>query len=123
MTASRVMPGSTAVDKGRVTIAAVGGHDEGRRGRAFGDEAVLHHPGFEHAGLRGFLLRQDLGEQRDGLDVPPFPAQVRRRDTATPLSACGERVMTFACVNITTVGAASFGKAKSRSAAPRVTCM
>ena len=42
--------------------------------------------------------------------------------TFTPVSARGLSISARACVNAITAGGVSFGKAKSRSATPRVTC-
>ena len=43
--------------------------------------------------------------------------------TAAPVLASGASTIRLGCVNITTVGGMAAGKAKSRSAAPRVTWM
>ena len=75
------MPGSTAVrerardDRGRSAVTMKAVEDEPSVTKPSSTIQASNTPA-----SRGLLLRQHLGEEGDGLDVPPFPAQVRRRD-------------------------------------------
>ena len=68
--------GSAALQDVLGETTAFVGDDEGGGGGAFGDEAILDHPGFLRAGFLGGHLGHRLGEQADALDVAPRPAQV-----------------------------------------------
>ena len=57
------------------------------RRRPFGNHSVrVDEPSFIGAVLPGKLTREDVGQQRNRLDIDPLPAQVRRGDDADPFA-------------------------------------
>ena len=63
--------------------------DPGGRGGAFGDDAILHQPGFLRAALGGELLGEHRRQQVDALDVAARPAQIGQETTLMPVLAAG----------------------------------